>query len=77
MEVTWLIIEIALFVILLYTLFRVSTGKVTTIAKLIMTACSIGILAIADRVKLFIWIAIVGLIWILKYRKMFKKKQNG
>lgn len=68
------IIEICLFALLLFVYFKVSySGKVTTFAKWVITLSSIGILAIADKFKLVLWLIVVGLIWLIKYSK---KKKN-
>lgn len=68
------IIEVCFFLLLLYTYFKISvTGRVTTFTKWVLTLSSIGILFLADKIKLLIWLTVVGFIWIIKY---YKKKNN-
>jgi len=70
MEAAITIIEVVLFLILLYTYFKVSaTGKATTFTKWVITLSSIGILVIADKVKLLIWLLVVAAVWLIKYKK--------
>lgn len=64
------IIEICLFALLLFVYFKVSySGKVTTFAKWVITLSSIGILAIADKFKLLIWLLVIAAVWLIKYKK--------
>ena len=75
-EKTLVILQIVLFFCLTYTLFNISRkGQVTTSAKWILMLCSMGILAIADKVKLFIWVIMVSIIWVVQY--LTTKKENN
>lgn len=70
------IIEAFLFIVLVYAYFCVSTkGNTSTFTKWVITLSSIGILFIADKIKLLIWLIAVGVIWLIKYYK--KTKDNG
>ncbi len=77
MDKVQLVIEIFTFVILLAALFYASSQKrITNAPKWIITICSIGILALADRIKLIMWLATVGIIYLIKYLHP-KKQQHG
>lgn len=74
MQVVITITEVILFIILMYTYYRVSTqGEVSDFSKWVITLSSVGILFFADKIKLLIWLIAVGVIWLIRY---YKKEKN-
>lgn len=70
MELLPVIVEIILFIALMYTYYVVSVSdKVSTFYKWIIILSSVGILAIADKVKLLMFIITVTILWLFKYHK--------
>lgn len=62
------------FVTLLYLYYKVSVeGKVSTFQKWILAICSIGVLAIVDKVKLLVWVVLVCVMLMIKH---FTKKNK-
>ena len=71
------IIEITLFIVLLYAYYKVSVqDRVSTFYKWVILMSSIGVLAFADKIKLIVWGVIVFVVWIIKYLTE-KQKING
>ncbi len=71
-----LISEIFLFAVLLTTYFYISTNKERNWPKWIVAICSVGILGLADRIKLLMWVITVGFIFFIQYFHR-KKQQHG
>lgn len=68
--------EIAMFFLLLFTYFKVSkTGEITGFAKWLITLSSFGILFLSDKMKLILWVAVVAIIWLIKYSKKEKNDE--
>ena len=71
------IIEIILFIILLYTFYKVSvSSNVSNFSKWVLTFSSVGILFLADKVKLLVWICAVGVLLLIKHFTT-KRQKNG
>jgi len=74
MEVAVTIGECVLLVILSYTYYMVTTGKsIPSILKWGITLSAIGVFAF-DKIKLFLFVLSVGVIWLIKHYK--KNKRN-
>lgn len=74
-EKVTLIFQVLLSSILLYTLFEVSNkGRCSNTAKWVIMLCSIGILAISDKVKLVIFCVWFSVAWFINN---ITAKKNG
>lgn len=65
------------FIALMYIYYKVSVyGQISPFNKWLLAICSLVVLAIADKVKLLIWVIAVGIMWAIKHFTT-KKQNNG
>jgi len=74
MEVAVTIGECVLLVVLSYTYYMVTTGRnIPSVLRLGIMLSAIGVFAF-DKIKLFLFLISVGVIWLIKHYK--KNKRN-
>lgn len=69
-------VQFILLVLLLYCIYLVANkGHASSFVKWVMFISSVGILALADKFKLIIWLIVVAFMWLIKHYKKRKKNE--
>ena len=76
-KIIFLYLQVVLFIIMLYAIYTLSISKEPKpFHKWVFMISSVGILFLADKVKLVIWLVGVAIVYVLKYFTT-KNKING